>query len=142
MLNPWTDLDRAFARFDRLQRHLLAEAPTRVEATPDPGVRFNVHETDEAWLLVGRAPGVDPASLEVHVQDDLLTLKGARKVEIPEGYEPIHRERKAHDFERRFRFGGPLQADAVTARFEHGMLLVQLPKAQATPPRRIEVTVG
>jgi len=72
----------------------------------------------------------------------VLTVAGEKKQEVTDGnaeaeYHLI--ERRCGRFERRFTLPRTVEAEKISARFEHGLLTVTLPKAEAAKPRRVEI---
>jgi HSP20 family protein len=85
--------------------------------------------------------GVDPDAIDVELDGDQLVIRGERR--RPEGGRRVyqHAEIEWGRFERRLRLGVGVDAEAVTARYERGMLTVALPLAPSRPPSRVAVTV-
>jgi len=96
---------------------------------------------DEAVFVEAVIPGVDPASLDLSVERDVLTPSG----EKPQRFgadEPkaFHRqERFAGKFTRRVHLPAEVDADAVRAEYANGVLKVRLPKAATAKPRQISI---
>ncbi len=100
---------------------------------------FDIEETDAAYLLRGDIPGSAKDSIEVRVQDGVLSVLGERKA--PETEARFRRfERPSGKFLRRFRLPEAADADGVAAAYEAGVLEITVPKR---PPedlyRRIAV---
>jgi len=105
--------------------------------------RVNLAETAEAYVAEALAPGVDPASFDVSVKDNVLTIGGEKGG--PEGVssESFHRtERSAGRFTRSFELPGEVDADQVSAAYRDGILRITLPKAPEARPRRIDIAVA
>jgi HSP20 family protein len=77
--------------------------------------------------------------IEIHVTDDQLTVKGERKVHVPDEARALRRERPVGAFERTIELPTPIDSERVEAKLTSGILSVILPKAAACKPRRIEV---
>jgi HSP20 family protein len=85
-------------------------------------------------------PGVDPGAINVTLDDGVLAVSGERKpVSLPEGACEHRSERFVGNFERRVRMPFPIEKEKVVASYEHGILAITLPRAEAAKPRRIEV---
>ena len=105
-------------------------------ATP----RADVLEGDKQFRIVMDLPGIAASDLEISVENQTLSVKAERKLEVPEGYEPRRRERALNvAFTRTFRLGNGVDADHVEARLQDGVLTLTLPKTEQSLPRRIEV---
>jgi HSP20 family protein len=125
--------------FNRLNRELDG---FRVNASNDvayiPAV--DVREEKDAFVLHADLPGVKPEDIEVTAEKGVLTLKGQRKIETNEtatGYQRV--ERVAGNFTRRFSLPDNVQADAIKAKFTHGVLEVSIPKQAEAAPKRVTV---
>jgi HSP20 family protein len=126
--DPFT---RDFQRqFDRLARHAFGQA----SALPLDVVR---HENDVTLRL--DVPGIDPANIEVTVDRGFLTVSGKREEERTENDKFFVRERTMGTFTRRLRLSENLNADAVEASYDNGVLEVRIPVLEQAKPRKIEV---
>ena len=138
---------------------------TRTQVAPWPGLReledrlnevFNgyaaptgwvpavdIQEDEDAYTLVADMPGLKKEEIELTVEDDVITLKGARKHEEEKTTKGYHRvERSYGTFERAFRLPSGVDAKKVKAAYEHGVLTVTLAKPEAAKPKRINVDVS
>ncbi len=89
----------------------------------------DIYETDEEYLVVADLPGVAPMALQVTVTTSELTIRGNRDVqsEIRRG-QTVRIERERGEFYRRIPLSQAVDRDRVETRFEHGQLIVRLPK--------------
>ena len=117
--------------------------------------RADVAETDAAYLVSLDLPGIPREHVTLTLDDGELRISGERRplaettsATSDDGGEAgdareaaqYHRvERRYGKFFRSFRFKSDLDADGVSARFEHGVLTVTIPKAAERQPRRIEI---
>ena len=113
-------------------------------ATPANSVAFipavDVREEKDRFVVKADLPGVTPDQIEITAEKGVLTLRGERKseqAESIEGYERI--ERVTGTFTRRFQLPDNVQADAIKAKFTHGVLEVSIPKQAAVAPKRVVV---
>jgi HSP20 family protein len=98
-------------------------------------------DDDEAVFVEAVIPGVDPESLDLSVERNLLTLSGEKPQRFGAN-EPtaFHRkERFAGKFMRRMRLPAEVDADQVRAEYAYGVLKVKLPKAATAKPRQISI---
>ena len=87
-------------------------------------------------------PGHDPKSVQVKLEDGVLTIQSERKQERQEQQEGVLRaERSYGAFARSFSLPDTVDPQRVEARFDNGVLTVTLPKREETKPRAIEVKV-
>jgi HSP20 family protein len=85
-------------------------------------------------------PGVQPDDLTIDFVDSVLTIKATRRApEASEGQSYHLRELSDAQYERSLRFPVQINADAISANYEHGVLTLSLPKAEEVKPRRINV---
>jgi HSP20 family protein len=95
------------------------------------------HENDITLRL--DVPGIDPEQIEVTVDRGMLTVSGKRQEERTENDKFFVRERRMGTFTRRLRLPENLNADAVEASYDHGVLQVRIPVLEQAKPRKIEV---
>ena len=106
----------------------------------DAPPRLNLYEDGDRFVLEAAVPGISPDSLNIKVEDNLLTIEGERSA--PEGMDKvIQAERSFGSFARKIRLSGHVDRDAIQAEYENGILTVTLPKAEEAKPRQIEVKV-
>jgi len=126
------ELNRVFEPFSRGGARGRGEFPA-----------VNVWMGDDTALLTAEIPGVDPATVEVSVKDDTVTLRGNREVERPgTGETLLRQERGAGSFVRSFALPFHVDPATVTAQYRYGILQITLPRAEADKPRRIKVNAA
>ena len=97
-------------------------------------------ETDDHFVLRADLPGMDEDDVKIELEDSTLTISGERKAEHEEKSEGYYRvERAFGTFARTLTLPQGVDADAVTANFERGVLEVRIPKPEERKPRRIEI---
>lgn len=106
------------------------------------GVNVEVWSDDTAVHVRAELPGVAEDDLEISVIGDELTLGGERASDRPEDARLLHGERRFGRFRRVLTLPALVDAENVTARLEHGVLSLTLPKAEAERPRRIPLQVS
>jgi HSP20 family protein len=130
---PWSLLSRLNREFDSLGNG----APSTAVAYVPP---VDVREEATRFVIEADLPGVDPVGIEVTAEKGVLTLRGERKTEKREeatGYERI--ERVTGSFTRRFALPENVQADAIAAKFTHGVLEISIPKQPEVAAKRVQV---
>ena len=99
-----------------------------------------IAETDDAVEVKASMPGVRPEEVDITVANDILTIKAEHREQTE--------DKKREYYRREIRYGGfhralslpvGVDADKAEARFEHGMLYLRLPKAEALRPKQIKV---
>jgi HSP20 family protein len=100
-------------------------------------------ETGEHFVLRADLPGLSEDDVDLSLEENVLTLSGERKVEHEAKGEGFFRvERATGAFSRSLTLPEGVDGDAITARFEKGVLEVRIPKPEQRRPRKLEITVG
>ena len=85
-------------------------------------------------------PGLSEGDVSIELEDNVLTVSGERKTEHAERREGFHRvERAFGSFSRSLTLPKGVDAEAVSAGFENGVLEIRIPKPEARKPRRISI---
>ena len=119
--------------YDRLTEELLSQR--RVRPIPVDAYRrgneFKVHLD---------LPGVDPDSIELTVEKDVLSVRATRTWVPAEDDEIQMAERAYGEFGRQLFLAGSLDLELITATYENGVLTATIPVVEAAKPRKIEIT--
>jgi HSP20 family protein len=129
-----------FRDFDRLAEQVLAGGTGTARAP-----RFmpmDVYREGDHFVLLVDLPGVDPESIDVHVDNGMLTIRAERSAAPGEGAEWILSERSTGSYMRQLTLGDGVDTDRIEAGYETGVLRVVVPVAEKARPRRIQVTAG
>jgi HSP20 family protein len=103
----------------------------------------DVYEDAHQLVLKLEVPGIKQEDLDVRVENQTLTVKGERKFEANEKEENFHRiERRYGSFTRSFTLPQTVDAGAVKAGYEHGVLTISLAKKEAAKPKQVRVEIG
>jgi len=133
-LSPWREFETLSNRLGR-----LFDEPNQSNAWV-PAV--NVEETADHIILTAEAPGLTLEDLNVEIENNILTIAGEKRETREEGKENRRYhlwERRYGSFRRSFTLPRTVDSDQVEARFENGILTIQMPKAAEAKSRRIEV---
>ena len=84
-------------------------------------------------------PGVEKEKLDLQVENNLLTIR-AKPTQVTPG-EAVYREYELVNFFRQFELNDKVDRSKISAELKHGVLTLQLPKAEEMKPRKIEVRV-
>lgn len=130
----------AFPRHDlnQLQRVTRAfEAPRRVvSAFP----AMNIWINEDNAIVTARVPGVNLEDIDISVKANTVTVAGVRNpVELGDGETFLRRERRYGNFSRTFQLPFNVEANAVEATLEKGILQITLPRAEADKPKKIAI---
>ena len=100
-------------------------------------------ESGDHFVLRADLPGMSEEDIEIELEDGTLTVSGERKAEHEEREEGFHRvERSFGAFSRSLTLPKGIDADAVAASFDRGVLEVRIPKPEERKPRKISIGVG
>jgi HSP20 family protein len=100
-------------------------------------------ETDDHFVLRADLPGLDHGDVSIEVHDNVLTVSGERKHEHEAKKDGFYRlERGSGQFSRSLTLPDGVDADAIAAAFDKGVLEVRVPKPAQRKPRRIEIAGG
>jgi len=131
---PWTFVSRLQRQLDRA----LGEVANEATVSWIPHV--DVHEEAERFVVAADLPGVEKKDIEITAEKGVLTIKGERRSEkksATDGYESV--ERASGAFLRRFTLPESVDAEAIKATHENGVLEISIPKRPTEQPRRISV---
>lgn len=136
---PWGLHRELLNEFNRyFDRNSSNDASTSSVADWVPPVDIEEHK--DRYVLRADVPGVEPSTIEITLENGVLTLSGAREKTVEQdGVDSRRFERIAGRFLRRFTLPESVDADAVKANGKNGVLEVVIPKAATAQPRRITV---
>jgi HSP20 family protein len=87
-------------------------------------------------------PGVDPDSIDLTVEKNVLTVRAERTWEAKEGKDVLASERPQGTFTRQLFLGDTLDTEHVQASYDRGVLTIVIPVAEQAKPHRVEVKAG
>src|SRR4051794_4472719 len=128
------------AEFNRLFNTLL-DAPQAQGQRWNPAM--DLVEVEGHFVLKADLPGLAEGDVAIEIQDNTLTLSGERKAEHEAHEKGWYRvERSFGRFSRSLTLPEGVDADAVSASFDNGVLEVRIPKPEERKPRKVEIGVG
>ena len=128
--------------FDEVDR-FFAPTPSQPRTARTWGIAIDVAENENSYVLKATVPGINADDLEITLENKVLTLKGeVKKDEEFENNQYHVRERRHGSFSRSIRFPVDVNSEDVSASYENGVLTLNVPKAEAVKPKRIEVKVS
>jgi HSP20 family molecular chaperone IbpA len=98
----------------------------------------DIFETEEGLTLMADLPGVAKEGLDVGIEKGILTIKGT--VSGESSGSDLYREFTLASFYRQFQLPDEIDPEKTRAELKNGVLVLNLPKAEAAKPRRIEIT--
>ena len=142
--DPFKDLMTLQDRMNRLFEDSLRGARESdsglASAAWSPAV--DIYETENEVVLKAELPGVDQKTIDIHVENNTLTLRGERKLEKETKQENYHRIERAYgSFFRSFTLPGTIDQEKIHAGYQDGVLTVQMPKREETKPKQIKVAL-
>lgn len=125
-----------FRELDRLAQ-LAWGGPAWPAAMP-----MDAYRHGDRFVVEVDLPGVDPGSIDLTVEQNVLTVSAERRADLGEDAEVIVTERPRGSFKRELFLGEGLDTENLDARYDAGVLTVTVPVAEQARPRRIQVTSG
>jgi HSP20 family protein len=135
-----TSLDPFLADFDRLVRRAFGWQGGG--SGPWAGMPMDAIRREDGVELKFDLPGIDAESIDVTVDNGVLSVSATRDEELTEQDKPYIRERVTGQFTRRIRLSDNIDTDKIEAAYRDGVLKLWVPLAQAAKPRKIEITHG
>jgi HSP20 family protein len=141
------EIDRLFDRFSDGFESVSLQPFTNLQQLWSPGVTgfanlaVDVADSDEAYTITAELPGVKEKDIEISVSDDLLVIKGEKRLEKEEkSRNHFLSERSYGAFQRMFNLPHGTDSRKVEASFQAGVLKISIPKTgQKQQARKIEV---
>jgi len=141
--DPWKLMTQLHSDLDHLMEH-------RSRGVDDPSAAsvadwvppVDIKEEDARFVIQADIPGVRSEDLEITMESGVLSIKGRRLTESTEDKRGFRRtERVSGTFYRRFTLPDTADAEGIKARFDQGVLEVDIPKLPKLQPRRIDIRV-
>ena len=104
--------------------------------------RADIYETDEGISVVVDMPGVDEESLDIVLEDNVLSINGYVEPMQPEGHALAFAEYRIGDFERTFTLSDKIDTDGIEATVKDGILRLYLPKVAEARVLSIPIKAG
>jgi HSP20 family protein len=105
--------------------------------------RVDVTETDQEIQLSAELPGMEEKDVELLVQDDVLTIRGEKKLEKEEKKKNYHVvERQYGSFQRSYELPDIVDQEKIAAKFDKGVLQVTLPKTAKAKETSRKIQIG
>lgn len=105
------------------------------------GIKVDIKEKDEEYILEGEIPGVDKKDIKLELRDDILSISVERDEQIKEERENyIRKERRSGILQRSFYLDN-IKKDEIKAKFKDGILYVRLPKNKSSQPKNNQIEI-
>lgn len=133
------ELNRLFD--DRMFRWRLSY-PTEEDLGAGFYPPVDIYEDAEGVTITAEVPGIEPKDVDLRIENNVLTLRGERKLEREDKRDNYRRIERAYGtFSRSFTLPPTVDSDKVKAEAKNGLLVIHLPKREETKPRTIKVNV-
>ncbi|WP_396668065.1 Hsp20/alpha crystallin family protein [Microbacterium sp. R86528] len=127
--DPFRDLDRI--------------ASTLLESRGGPRrMPMDLYRDGDHYVLAADLPGIDPGSVDIDVDGQLLTIRAERTLASGDDVKWITREREAATFVRQLNLGQGVDTEQISASYDNGVLSVTIPVSEKAKPRRIAVATA
>jgi HSP20 family protein len=128
-----------WTRFDPFRQ---MEQMLRPVASPAAGTPMDVYRRGEELRIDIDMPGVDPDSVDLTLERDVLHVTARRTLSFEDDDRILLQERPAGEFRRQLLLGQGFDHDRVEASYRDGVLSIRLPVAEAAKPHRIAIGRG
>ena len=103
----------------------------------------DIYETEHELVVKADVPDVDPKDLDIRVENNILTIRGERKFEKQVDENNYLRVERAYgSFTRSFSLANTVNAEAIKADYQNGVLTLSIPKREEAKPKQIKINVG
>ncbi len=126
-----------FEPFREIDRLTQLWGQSRLGAMP-----LDAYRQGERFVVQLDLPGADPSTIDLTIEKNVLTVRAERQAPTAEGAEWLVNERPQGSFSRQLFLGEGLDTERVEATYDHGVLIVTDPVAEAAKPRRVEISAG
>ncbi len=121
-------------RFQRVAR----SASSNEHATP----KCSIFEIEDAYVVELDAPGVDPESIDIQVDKNILSFEAKRELHAKDDFKCVYGEFASKVYQRRFDIGELINAEDIQASYENGVVALHLPKRVEAKPQKISVALN
>ena len=126
LFDPFRDLDRV--------------AASMLDSRQGPRVMpIDLFRDGDTYVLNADLPGIDPGSVDIDVDGQLLTIRAERTPRSREGVKWLASERPSGSFYRQFTLSDSIASESISASYDNGVLSVTIPVSERAKPRKIEV---
>jgi HSP20 family protein len=125
-----------FRELDRLTQQFFGTSGTTARPAVMP---MDAYRQGGDFVVEFDLPGVDPGSIDLDVERNVLTVKAQRRPTAGEGVEVQVAERPRGVFSRQLFLGDSLDVDRIEASYHAGVLTLRIPVAEQAKPRKIQI---
>lgn len=129
-----------FRDLDRLSQDLWGSNSRRAAATAN-AMPIDAYRQGDRFVVHFDLPGVDPSSVDLTVEKNVLTVRAERSWSWGDDVEIVAAERPQGSYTRQLFLAETLDVDRIDAHYDQGVLTVSIPVAEAAKPRKVEIGV-
>lgn len=107
-----------------------------------PVMPMDAYRRDDQFIVHFDVPGIDPSSIDLTIEKNVLTVSAERSWQPGEGDQLVVSERPQGRFSRQLFLGEGLDTEQIEAHSDNGVLTVTVPMAERAKPRRVEIGSG
>jgi HSP20 family protein len=127
-------------RFDPFRE--LDRLTSQPWANTRPVMPMDAYRRNGDFVVHFDLPGVDPSTIDLTVEKNVLTVTAERQFARAEGDEITVSERPQGRFNRQLFLGDSLDAEKISANYDQGVLTLHIPVAERAKPRKVEISAG
>lgn len=147
MLTRWSDLNQTFSMLNEFQRRMnrvfsdweTERRPQFMDIQRETWPPINLYDAGESLMLTALVPGMSEKDIQLTGNQEVLSISGERKSDIPKGYSVHRQERSTVKFTRSLSLPCKVDFEKTTAAVKDGVLTVKIVKAPEAKPRQITV---
>jgi HSP20 family protein len=128
-----------FRELDRISHDVWGGNGRRAAASANV-MPIDAYRRGDRFLVHFDLPGVDPESVELTVEKNVLTVRAERAWTWDDDVELVVAERPQGSFTRQLFLSETLDADRIEANYDKGVLTVTIPVAEAAKPRKVQIS--
>lgn len=123
--DPFRDMDRLFSEVARTAQQ--------------PGMAMDLYRKGDSFIAEFDLPGVDPGSIDIDIDDRMLTIRAERSSQAGDAEQWLVRERASGTVARQLSLGRGVDPTRIAADYADGVLTLTIPVAEESKPRKISV---
>jgi HSP20 family protein len=124
------------------KREVAESTAERTRDRPAFVPRADIYETDDEIVVVADMPGVDENTVDITLENNVLTINGYVEPMELEGYSLAYAEYSVGDYQRAFSLSDQVDREKIEAELRDGVLRLHLPKITEAKVRKIAIKAG
>ena len=101
---------------------------------------MDLYRDGDHYVLTADLPGIDPGSVDIDIDGQLLTVRAQRTPRSQEGVTWLARERQSGTYLRQLTLGQGIDTTSISANYDNGVLSIVIPVSEQAKPRKVEVS--